>query len=117
MVAANQFAACDEGIEPLSVFPMPAGTCTFSKVQNGRGRPSDSFSIWQIQPSPRQSTTKKKNTNNRPRVCPFQISQTANNATVAKKNEFPLRNGITTSNTGFRNVSLMNRNIVTSSDC
>ena len=43
MVAANQLAACEDGMLPLSVLPMPVGMWTSGNVQNGRGRWMTSF--------------------------------------------------------------------------
>src|ERR1700722_6312490 len=115
IVAANQLAACEEGMLPLSVRPMPSGIWTLSNVQNGRGRWMISLSVLQMMESPSATARISIKTQRRPRAPPLQASRPIARMNAGPKKWLPLTNGINWSKNGLLNAGLTQRKKVTSS--
>ena len=106
-VAANQFAAWEEGMLPLP--PRPTRTIASERSRNGRGRSIARLSVPQIKPSPATTASASIRAQIRPRTPPFQTKAARTKSRSGRKNGASVKNGITASKNGLLNVWLMNR--------
>src|SRR5258706_4771631 len=88
IVAANQFAACDEGMLPE--LPFPNKQRASGSVMKGRSRPAVFLIVRQITPSVRATLSARRIKKAAPRARNLQITSDPSAITAGIKNALPL---------------------------
>src|SRR5205823_10322128 len=115
IAAENQFAECAEGM--LKLPPRPTRVMASGISLKGRNRPAVCLMVLTISGSPRQITSTSMMRQTRPRMPALQTKTAATTIKNGTNSELPLKKGMQRSKSGLLNVSLMNRNMATSSEC
>src|SRR5437764_3150867 len=115
VAAENQFAECAEGM--LKLPPRPTRVMASGTSLKGRKRPTVCLMVSTISGSPRQITSTSMMRQTRPRTPALQTKTAATTIKNGTNSELPLKKGMQRSKSGLLNVSLMNRNMATSSEC